>query len=65
MNHVKRLLFVDIRNRFGLTMMRVANMRRFSIHYFKITEVVMADRNHEFYSKAEDALTAHGYQYFG
>jgi len=24
----------------------------------------MADGKHEFYSKAEDALTAHGYHYF-
>lgn len=29
MNHIKVLLFVDIRNRFGLTMMHIVNMRQF------------------------------------
>jgi hypothetical protein len=43
----------------GVIINITANVRRFSIHPFKIIEVVMADGKHEFYSKAEDALTAH------
>jgi len=48
----------------GVIINTTANVRRFSIYHFKIIEVVMADGKHEFYSKAEDALTAHGYHYF-
>jgi len=39
-------------------------MRSFSIYPSKIIEVIMTIGKHEFYSKAEDALTAHGYRYF-
>jgi len=48
----------------GVIIKTTANVRHFSIHHFKITEVIMADGKHEFYSKAEDALTANGYRYF-
>jgi hypothetical protein len=48
----------------GVTIKTTANTRSFSIHHFKITEVIMADGKHEFYSKAEDALIAPGYRYF-
>jgi len=48
----------------GVIIKTTANVRHFFIHHFKITEVIMVDGKHEFYSKAEDALTANGYRYF-
>ena len=48
----------------GVIINTTANTRSFSIYHFKIIEVVMTIGKHEFYSKAEDALTAHGYRYF-
>jgi len=48
----------------GVIINTTANVRYFPINHFKFFEVIMADGKHEFYSKAEDALTANGYLYF-